>query len=111
MGAETQNGGRRTVVTEWWAKEGMLPPIVCDRDAFIPLYGIHSRVYMYVYLYLLNIYIFLCVFYSRMLEWEPDWGLPSTVIWSLLSTEMLTRYRNADGNSILTGEIVNSVNK
>ena len=46
-----------------WAKEGMLPPIVCDRDAFIPLYGIHSRVYTYIDLYLLNIY-FLCVFYS-----------------------------------------------
>jgi hypothetical protein len=46
--------GRGMVV----AKEVMLPPIVCDRDAFIPLYGIYSCVYTYIYLYLLNIYIF-----------------------------------------------------
>ena len=29
----------RMVVT--WAKDGMLPPIVCDHDAFRPLYGMN----------------------------------------------------------------------
>jgi hypothetical protein len=77
-----QNGGRGMVV----AREGMLPPIVCDRDAFIPLYGI------YLYLLILAKYIYFCaIFARRMLEWEPYRGYPQRSYWSRLSAEMLTK--------------------
>ena len=53
-----QNGGH---VGKFLIKHGMLPLIVCDHDAFTPLYGIYSRAHTYIYIYILNTPIFVCV--------------------------------------------------
>ena len=52
-----QNGGH---VGTFLIKDGILPPIECDHHAFTPLHGNFSRAHTYKYLYLLNIYIFVC---------------------------------------------------